>query len=94
MKIQVTQSNIDLGHLSTPGSCPLARAILDSIPDVWDVKAEHDEVSWKTGSAGFGALTRYICDHDARGWIEAFDSGIDVGPVTVNLENYQISTTY
>ena len=88
MKIEVTQNAIEQGDRKEPGSCPIALAIMEAMPEARNVEVHTSEVRFNLGK--FDASGGYISHtlaHDAEAWIGEFDSGIPVAPITVNLDS-------
>ena len=85
MKIPVVQSDIDRGIPQEADSCPVALAIAESMPDAWNIEVLEYNVSWNVDGLETDEFISYDYSHDAKTWIEEFDSGAPVSPTTVNL---------
>ena len=85
MKIQVTQSNIDLGQRGKAKLCPVALAIKESVPDALNVVVGSVGAWWDIARATNRGYVHFSFSHDAETWIAAFDTEAPMRPVTVNL---------
>ena len=87
MKIKISQNLIDAGEPENSQGCPLALACLEVVPDAIYMQVEPTCVTWGTiGEDDATPLVTYA--HDAETWIEKFDSGEPVEPITVNLSTW------
>lgn len=76
MKITVTRQDIEQGIMDDAHSCPVALAVSRAMPG-WSVGVAACHV--RTGN------TIWLLPHRVTRWIDHFDSGDDVAPITFHL---------
>jgi len=76
--ITVEQHHVDRGRRSDPDACPIALALIECTGQSWMIDNYAAYCLTTGASHNFDALT--------RSWIEAFDSGESVLPLTFNFD--------
>lgn len=81
--IEVTQEHIDRGARKYCGGCPVALAIAEKVADGVDVRVGG---YWVSCQRGDGVSASDIIPGPIQSFIERFDNGASVSPLTFELE--------
>ena len=81
MKINITQEDINNGHLSEPDKCPIALAIMGEIQEATNVHVDTEDTTFYV----FGKLLAYWNPEETMDFISAFDSGDIVEECVLHL---------
>lgn len=84
MKITVTKKHIDAGIRNDCERCPIALAILESVPDSASPTVDHSEISFLKDNRF--TLVHSDTPRSAEEFIERFDNGLPVQPFTFEIE--------
>lgn len=80
MKIEITQEDIDRGRIADPNNCAIAVVLKDG--EAYEISVAGLIVIGKD---------RYKATPELQRWINAFDSGEAVMPITIELVPYQFA---
>lgn len=81
--LPITQQEIACGNAAEPGSCPVALAIYNALPQGEQVSVGTDKVDVYFTNVGYQTL---LLSDEGRSFVYRFDTGLSVEPFWLLLE--------